>query len=626
MNWKTKLRALAIKFEILPPEEASPQQMRIFGERVKLLFGQPITSYFAMAVGAGIIGFLHWDLAPKYCTVTWLIAFLVIVASRVTLQRQFQSTQPSLDEVCGWQVRFIYGSWVHALCWGSAPLVFSSMPSPIPLICLAIILCGVGSGGIVVLGAVFGAGLLFVLLVIGGLITGFLLQGGVFFLMAAITSLYLIILVQALVKTNKVFTSSLTLRFENMELLEYYQSAKDEAEQLNEQLHDALLAEEKANMAKREFLAHISHEIRTPMHGILGVTHLMLEGRLNKTQRDQAALVKLSAEHLLKVINDILDFSKIEAGKLELEMEQVPLWKIIEESTEICKTQAEAKQVEVLLDIDEEVPRCVISDPHRLKQVLINVISNGVKFTPSGGSVTIHADRELVEVSKSMVRFSISDTGIGIPLENREKIFNAFVQADGSVSRKFGGTGLGLSIALKLIKLFKGQISVESCTNIGTIFSIEVPFEHVLNTPQEDVAPKEHSVDVEFKKLSILVVEDNFVNQRLLERLLKKSGHAVKIASNGSEAVAAFQKRNFDLILMDIQMPEMDGIQATAHIRACEQGKDCKVPIVALTAHDLDGDIEQYLEAGMDTYLAKPFSRRDLYQTIASVMERAKRS
>jgi len=397
--------------------------------------------------------------------------------------------------------------------------------------------------------------------------------------------------------------------------------AKAMTEAANESLKRAKEAADAANMAKSQFLATMSHEIRTPMNGVLGALELLRSSKLDPQQRRLVKTAASSGESLMTILNDVLDHSKIEAGKLNLGRSPLSLHATASSVVALFRANAEAKGLALVLEIEPSVANRVLGDAQRLKQVLLNLVGNAIKFTERGG-VLLRLNPLRGSADRVRVRFEVVDSGIGVPVEAQDQLFQPFHQVDGSRSRRAGGTGLGLAISQKIVEAMGGHIALESHPGRGSMFHFEIDFELDPHPPAGDAIDSAMTpLDPLPSRLAgtVLVVEDNPVNRIIAEEMLESLGLDCIEAQDGVEALDVLARRSVDLVLMDCQMPVMDGYTATQHIRARELTQRLpRTPIVALTANAYEEDAAHALEVGMDAHLAKPYTRDQLRDIIST--------
>lgn len=400
-----------------------------------------------------------------------------------------------------------------------------------------------------------------------------------------------------------------------------------EQKRVQAMLVQAKMVAEEASSAKSLFLANMSHEVRTPMNTIIGMIDLTLDHQMDDEQRENLVVAKEAADNLLGLLNDILDLSRVEAGKITLEDIEFHMPNVLKSVVKGMSVIAAKKDLKLSVDIDPNVPELIEGDPVRLRQIFINLINNAIKFTHKG---TIETSVKLIKTTNGVaeLHFSVKDPGIGIPKDRQAQVFEIFTQAESSTARKFGGTGLGLAISKRLAEMMNGTIWVDSEEGKGSDFQFTGQFKVIQQKAIPDASEVRRSIEgeISLKGVNIIVAEDNVVNQKIVVRMLEKQGCNVEAVVNGQEVIDAIDNRKFDVVLMDMQMPVLDGLEATKLIRANEEHTGKYIPIIALTARAMQDDKKRCLDAGMDGYVSKPIDRIKLYEEIWGVINKEKKN
>ena len=580
----------------------------IFAERLAIVYALTPYTLALTVIGANMALFVLWPIVSHVVLLAWYGAIHLITLCRYALILAYRRVSPAPQAVRPWATWFALGTLAAGCMWSLVgTLLFPPEGHPSQGV-MAMYIVGVAATGMFTLAQYFRS---YVALAVPTLLPFALVHlfsdsadqrvlgfGG---------ALFLYIVLSNARRYHRITTDTIRLRLETTELAEERGRAREAAEA--------------GSRAKSQFLANMSHEIRTPMNGVLGMAELLLDTPLSELQRRHLEALHRSGENLLDIINDILDLSKIEAGRLELSPSEFGLRRTMSDLVESFRERAARKGIELGSRVAEDVPDALRGDVVRLRQVLNNLVGNAVKFTETG-SVAIEVElAPRREAGRHWLCMSVRDTGIGIAPEQQSKIFDAFSQADASHSRRYGGTGLGLTISRQLITLLGGTLSLESTPGVGSTFRFDIPFEP--GTMSDAPKPSLASALTPLRG-RVLLAEDNAVNREVARAALESFGVNVSVAENGVEVLKAVSENKFDLVLMDCQMPQMDGFAATRRIRADERRDGPRrLPIIAVTASAIDGDRERCIAAGMDDYLSKPFRQTMLHALLEKWLKTA---
>ncbi len=593
----------------MPSSQKQPSSASLSIQQAKLLYQQSWLSLSGMYACCLLFATIFWDISDKTTLQTWVALITVFVIFRYILTSYYlQKENPTDEQARRWMVIFCFMTAITGCLWGAGAILFYPASEPAFYTFLLLVLGGLTVASMATYAIYLPASYSFIIPTLTLAITGgFLHSDQLPLSITLMVGVFFLVLLHTARVVNRLTLHSITLNQENINLISVLHNAKEQAEHANE--------------TKSRFLTNISHEVRTPLNAIINLTRDSLEDAPPPKMKEKLSLVENSAYSLLALLNELLDIARIEEGKLDVSYAPFSLRELLDDVIQLVAPEAARKKLQLKLETDENIPQMLLGSSNRLRQVLLNLLFNAVKFTNKGSvslctSILKSNDQELSIV------FAVQDSGIGIPEEKLSDIFENFEQVNGTILNYTSqGVGLGLSIAREFVRLMGGELSVASTVGVGSTFRFILRFERIAEK-KPALTHKKHSepelLNLQWLNLSVLVAEDNEVNQLIIKTLLEKKFKELDLAKDGAEAVQMARKKEYQLVLMDVQMPVMDGMKATSELRqeGVESATKPDVPIIALTACSMKGDKEKFIEAGMNRYCVKPVHREELYKEI----------
>lgn len=574
--------------------------------RVRVAYSNIAPVVIASIVNAGIVGAASFGHVPALWIAAWATGMALLVLIRFAVYSAFHRAPVPLSRIKTWERRFGAPAVLSGCLWGASGWIFIVPGAPVTQLVPTIIIAGMVAGALSSLRAHPQYFMMFSTAAVAPLAIRFFLFGQLeFLLLACAFLLFLALMIVQAINISRQLEVSELRRLENAGLID--------------KLNAARVAAEAANVAKSEFLATTSHEIRTPMTGVMGFADMLLDEDLPENSRSKVRKIKDATQSLLQVINDILDMSKLEAGKMEINAATFQPRLLIRAVVAQFET-GDNEAVRMECAFSDDFPERAVSDSQRIRQILVNLVGNAAKFTAQG-RIAVNGRLETDASGTVLIRIEVTDTGIGMTEESLANVFSSFTQADASISRGYEGAGLGLAISKRLVEMLGGSIGAESRFGAGSTFWFTIPYTEPNDPPhgEPDSRPSPGDRPTAARPLKILIAEDNLINQTIITSILEGFGHRLDVVNNGREAVNAVEASRYDLIVMDIRMPEMSGLDATRAIRAMN-GERSQVPIVALTADAMSDRIQSYLAAGMNEVASKPIDRRKLALAINAAL------